>query len=152
MGVDTKAIITKGTTLEKIVEALKKKYANVTVSSGYDSKFFWIVFTDAPDDRSMAVSFNGTCKQDNGIDGVWISLGCFGNSVEIMKYLCETFGGYLDESDCDDQGFYPINIELYNQGKEFTKRDELVNRIIAEFGYDKIKQVLRLFDEYKEQI
>ena len=78
MGVDTKAIITKGTTLEQIVEALEKKYGQVKVSSSFEN-FFWLDFKDTNQIqcelnpiRSMAVSFNGTCKQDSGIDGVWM--------------------------------------------------------------------------------
>ena len=32
----------------------------------------------------------------------FLSLGCYGNSVEIMKGIAQEFGGWLDENDCDD--------------------------------------------------
>ena len=32
----------------------------------------------------------------------FLRLGCYGNSVEIMKGIAQEFGGWLDENDCDD--------------------------------------------------
>ena len=37
-----------------------------------------------------------------------LTLGYYGNSVEIMKDLVSQFGGWIDENDCDDQSYYPI--------------------------------------------
>lgn len=37
-----------------------------------------------------------------------ISLGCWGNSIEIIKDIVAHFGGWIDENDCDDEEFYPI--------------------------------------------
>ena len=37
-----------------------------------------------------------------------ISLGCWGDSVEIIKDIVTHFGGWIDENDCDDKEFYPI--------------------------------------------
>jgi hypothetical protein len=79
----------------------------------------------------------------------WVSLGHCGNSVEIAKYLCETFGGYLDENDCADDGYYPINFHLYSQGTEFTSLDEFRHKVITEVGYDKLGSVMKLLEEYK---
>ena len=78
------------------------------------------------------------------------SLGKWGNSVEIARYLCETFGGYLDENDCDDEGFYPINFHLYSQGSELQNLMNLGIKVIKEVGYDKLKVVMSLLDEYSE--
>ncbi len=112
----------------------------------------WVNFKDGEDHGSLAISFTNSCERENGITGVWTSLGKWGNSVEIAKYLCETFGGYIDENDCDDEGFYPINFELYSQGKEFTKLDEFRHKVIKEFGYDKLKVAMELLDEYSKNI
>lgn len=38
----------------------------------------------------------------------YISLGCWGHSVDIMKAIVSNFGGWLDENDCDDVVFYEI--------------------------------------------
>lgn len=41
-----------------------------------------------------------------------ISLGCYGDSVEIIKEIIAHFGGgWLDEDDCDDEEYYPIVVD-----------------------------------------
>lgn len=40
------------------------------------------------------------------MEKTYLSLGCWGNSVEIMKQILDEFeGGWLDENDCDDVPF-----------------------------------------------
>jgi hypothetical protein len=151
MGVDTKAILRKGTTIEQIEHAISVIYADVKVRASR-SDFMYIVFKDGADQRSLAVSFTNSCESDYGISGVWVSLGFGGNSVEIVKYLCETFGGYIDENDCDDQDFYPVNFNLYSQGSEFTKMDEFRHKVIHEFGFNKVNAAMKLLEEYSQVI
>lgn len=151
MGVDTKAILRKGITIEEIEKAMSEKYTDVEVRATHPD-FMYVTFKDGADQRQLAVSFTNSCERDNNIAGVWTSLGKWGNSVEIARYLCEIFGGYLDENDCDDEGFYPINFHLYSQGEEFTKLDEFRHKVIKEVGYDKLKSVMKLLDEYSEVV
>lgn len=129
MGVDTKAILTKGTTAEQIAKSLSDKYSEVSVESTKMEDFIFISFTDGEDKRRLAVSFSNSCERDYGIAGVWTSLGLWGNSIEIAKYLCETFGGYIDENDCDEHDFYPINIEKYLAGNATTETDSFKQRL-----------------------
>ena len=145
MGANTKAIIRKGVTVLQIKEALEKKYENVSV---YGDKTLYINLSADNMVRNIYVSFSNCCENDYNISGVYLSLGCFGESVEILKYLCLTFGGYLDENDCDENGFYPINFHLYQQGTEFTKKDMFIHKIISKLGMDKLNITLELFDEY----
>ena len=152
MGVDTKAILRKGTTIEKIEKAISEKYTNVEVKSTSMLGFIYVIFKDGADQRQLAVSFANSCERDDGIAGVWTSLGKWGNSIEIARYLCETFGGYLDEDDCDDEGYYPTNFHLYSQGTDFTKMDEFRHKVITEVGYDKLNTVMKLLDEYSEVV
>jgi hypothetical protein len=147
MVVDTKAIIRKGTTIEQIESAISAKYKDVTVYVNTQD-LMCMSFVDGEDSRTMSVSFTNSCQRDDGIAGVCLSLGFWGNSVEIMKYLCETFGGYIDENDCDDKEFYPINFEEYQKGADFTPLDIFKNKVIKEVGYGKLKPVLTLLDEY----
>jgi len=149
MGVDTKAILRKGTTIEQIERAITAKYTDVEVITTSMFDFMFILFKDGEDQRKLAVSFSNTCERDCGIAGVWTSLGLWGNSIEIAKYLCETFGGYIDENDCDDEDFYPINYELYSQGVEFTPYDEFRHKVINQLGYDKLEVAMELLNEYK---
>ncbi len=149
MGVDTKAILRKGTTIEQIEKAISDKYTDVEVRAPMPD-FMYVTFKDGEDRRQLVVSFTNSCERDNNIAGVGTSLDNWGNSIEIARYLCETFGGYLDENDCDDEGFYPINFHLYSQGSEFTKLDDFRHKVIKEVGYDKLKVVMSLLDEYSE--
>lgn len=148
MSVDSKAIIRKGVKIEEIHEVLSKKYEDVKVHASQPD-FMFIIFKDEGHTRQLAVSYTGSCLRENGIDGVWLSLGMWGNSVDILRHLCETFGGYLDENDCDDDGFYPINFHLYVNGSEFTEMDLFINKVISKLGYDNLKPAMELFNEFK---
>lgn len=147
MGVDSRAIIRKGTTIEQVKNAIEVKYGSCEIRAN-NPDFMGVNFQDGADKRTMIVSFTDSCERDYGIGGVWLSLGSWGNSVEILRYLCETFGGYLDENDCDDEGFYPINFELYQQGKDFTNHDLFINEVISKLGYDNLKIAMELFEKY----
>ena len=37
-----------------------------------------------------------------------IMLGCYGDSVEVIKSIVTEFGGWIDENDCNDREYYPI--------------------------------------------
>lgn len=152
MSVDTKAIIAKGTTIQSIAETLEHKYKNVKIQSTSMDYFFAILFADGDDQRTLYVSFSNSCEQDYGIPGVWLSLGYWGNSVKIMTYLCETFGGYIDENDCDGIGFQPICLGLYLQSPELTILEIFKHKIISVCGIDKVNDVIALCDEYKSLI
>ncbi len=148
MGVDTKAIIRKGTTLEQISDALKTKYSDVEITNTYSENSFRATFKDGEDQRQMWISYDSTVVA-SGIDGIWMSLGFWGDSVGIMRFLCETFGGYLDESDSDNEPFYPINFHLFKQGKEFSEIDSFRNKVISKLGYGNLKITMELFEEFK---
>ena len=47
----------------------------------------------------------------NVIETTRLSLGLFGNSIDIMKDICNHLGGWIDENDCDDESFYWIDKE-----------------------------------------
>ena len=151
MGVSTNAIVRKDVTITDIENFLTIKYEDVELhKSIYTPDFFRITFKDGNDDRQLSVSFSDSCEKDYGISGVWLSLGSWGNSIEIMKSLCEEFGGYLDENDCDDEGFYPINLSRYLDGKVVTKMDKFKTKLILEFGHDKLNSLIKLMEEYKD--
>ncbi|HHT9021258.1 TPA: hypothetical protein ACT5CK_002441, partial [Flavobacterium psychrophilum] len=149
MGVDTKAILRKGVSIEQIEKAISEKYTDVEVRAT-SPDFMYLIFKDGKDQRRLAVSFTNSCERDNGISGIWCSLGMWGNSVEIARYLCEKFGGYLDENDCDDQEFYPINFHLYAQGAEFTQMDLFRNKVITKLGYKHLNNAIELLTEFSE--
>ena len=50
-------------------------------------------------------------------DRTYLSLGYWGDSVDIMKAIVEEFGGWLDENDCDDETYYYIRKKRSSGGK-----------------------------------
>lgn len=70
----------------------------------------------------------------------YLSLGCGGSSVEIMKKIVEHFGGWFDENDCDDKEYYyiekqndseqPLIMTQAELNKHFGKRVVIVDRKI----------------------
>jgi hypothetical protein len=148
MEVNTKAIIRKGTSLEEIETHLKSKYSNVKCGATNTEGFFSFYFEDWNEKRIMFVSFHDTTREYL-YDGVLLSLDAWGNAVPIMRDICETFGGYLDKNDCDDESFYPINLHLFEQGTEFTKMDMFRHKVMCKLGYKNWKIALELFEEFK---
>lgn len=148
MSLHTNAILRKGTTIEDIRNAMVKKYTYVSVHSS-SPDFMWVTFNDGDSLRNMAVSFTNSCERENGISGTWVSLGYREKSVETMKYLCECFGGFIDES--GDESYYPINFEAYSKGSDFTKLDLFKHKLAHEIGYHKLNSVMQLIEEYLEE-
>ncbi len=146
MGGATKAVLRKGVSADQILSAIQEKYdSEAFIDSVYESHL-WINFRENGDYRNMFVNPNNK----EYIEGVFLSLGCWGNSAEIMKYLCETFGGWTDENDCDKQGYYLINKDAYESGTDFTEVDKLKMRIMAEVGHQKANIIMEILKEYKD--
>jgi hypothetical protein len=152
MGASTIMVLRKGVTIEQIAVAMEAKYGEVTVYPSRSKDFFTIGFVDDDIKKNLSIIYGDCTLHDYGIDGVYGSLSCINNSVEIAKYLCETFGGYLDEDDCDDEPFYPINIELFMQGSEMTAMDEFRHEVITSLGYKNLKRCMELLEKYSSLV
>lgn len=152
MSINTKAIIRKGTTIVEIMEVLKNHFdCEATIHATYSDDFFYISFNVNEDEkRRLNIFLTDTAKNDYDIDGVLLDLGCHGSSVKIMKTLLVKFGGYLDENDCDDKDFYPINLIEFKKGKDFSTLDLFTTKVIQKLGYENLKVALELFSEFKE--
>ena len=147
MSVHIKSIIREGTTLQQICDVIKAKYHNYISVVPYGSNNeFRIGFNDGYKFISLHVNYSGPPAETN-LSGVYITTNRHKDtSTEIMRHLCETFGGYYNES-CDNV-FEEINPELFSQGTKLSPKDELTHKIIARVGNDKLNIVLELFDEY----
>lgn len=149
MGVDTKAIIRNSVTLTNIVDALSKNYTDVNVLNTSIETYFVVLFNDGSDRRKLSVHYGNIGFNDYGIPGVLVSLGYWRNSVLIMKYLLNYFGGgCILENDCEDDWQYtgPENITA---PIELTKEEEFTHKVIAKVGYSNLKSVMSLLEEYK---
>ena len=122
--------IRKDVTVVEIKETLEQEYGLVEVDSRRDSECFNFYFEQKDGKRrNVFVLFGDVAFGDYQIDGVLISMGCFGESKEIAMLLLNKFGGYFDENDCDDKGFVPINIETFEKAKEVTEKDKFINKV-----------------------
>ena len=63
----------------------------------------------------------------------YISLGCWGSSVEIITELVSHFGGgWIDENDCDDREYHPIELKI--DGSIKPVQYVTMNDIYEKFG------------------
>ena len=98
------------------------------IKETYDESDKWLIeegrinFIDGIDQRSLFYMHDNINSYENleyhaknGLEDMVkqektsLSLGCWGNSVEIMRDLVSQFGGWIDENDCDDEDYYPIS-------------------------------------------
>jgi hypothetical protein len=136
MGSSTVAFLRKCVKEEDVVAVLSEKYGSKIVLDRVDRGCLYINFNDGERDRSL---FFVEGKERGGdFSGPWVSLGCFGKSVEIIKGLCEAFGGYIDEDDCDDKDYYVVNFEGYKSSPLYNQDDELKHSLFVEHGYDEM--------------
>lgn len=143
----TLAILKTGITIPEIVQALTNKYGKVDLERSIDYNVFFFHFHDGDDKRNMFVYFRGS-------EDVQCSLDFWGNSVETMKYLCNTLGGYVIEKGYDEIKYevlrytYPIESDSIT-GNTITPMDQLKREISKNLGHDKLQIALDLFEKYK---
>ena len=66
-------------------------------------------------------------------ESTYLSLGCWGSSVEIIKEIVAHFGGgWIDENDCDDKEYYPIELDV--DGNSKPVQYVTMNDIYEKFG------------------
>jgi hypothetical protein len=66
-----------------------------------------------------------------------------------MMHFLEEFGGFIDESDCDDIGFQAVNIHKLEEARDYTPLDEFRHKLIKEFGPENVEKILNLCETYK---
>ena len=97
-------------TAEQIVDYIDEHYKFISNSIREDNYVTsgFIKFNDGDENRNIYYDYqniNSYEKLDENIvksETTFLDLGCYGNSVEIMKGIAQEFGGWLDENDCDD--------------------------------------------------
>ena len=97
-------------TAEQIVDYIDEHYKFISNSIREDNYVTsgFIKFNDGDENRNIYYDYqniNSYEKLDENIvksETTFLNLGCYGNSVEIMKGIAQEFGGWLDENDCDD--------------------------------------------------
>lgn len=58
----------------------------------------------------LGISVHANINSSGSVSGMK-TLGYWGNSIEIIKEIVAHFGGgWVDENDCDDKEYYPIEV------------------------------------------
>ena len=126
----------KGKIDRKIYDEISNlKTMSYNINTGSQDNNNWYVdngvieFNDGEEDRQIFYSYSNVNFFENlkyyqklNLEDMCLAettsiiLGCYGNSVEIIKNMIEYFnGGWLDENDCDDISFKyikPLQIKL----------------------------------------
>jgi len=116
MSVDTYGIINKNIKFEDILSIVKNKYdknAQIEISNN-DKGLAIIHFKDGVDERTLTLIKDKNSKYNEyefltEDDYMWLKLGFWGNSVDIMKIILTQFeNSWIDENDCDNESWYRI--------------------------------------------
>ncbi len=151
MGIDTKAVIRKGVTLEELKAHAENEFGSVQIVSTHDEDLFYLMVKDGDRLRNLAVFLDPTiAERDYGINGILLSLGCWGNSLGIMMHFLEEFGGFIDENDCDDIDFQAVNIHKLELAKDYTPEEKFKHKLVCKFGSENVSKILELCKEYKD--
>lgn len=135
MGVDTYGKLRGKVEIEEVANFISQKFeVEVTFKSrtenyGYQrehkkpwlSTTGWIDFKYKDENRSVFYIYCNINHKENleyyakhGLRDMvethttHVGLGYWGNSVEIIKAIVTEFGGWIDENDCDEEEYYPI--------------------------------------------
>ena len=156
MGVDTNAILSKSTKVTDIVKHISDNFDHVELHTHKSVEYYFtITFKDGTDNRNLSVFTDySISNRDYGIPGILISLSHWGNSVEIMKYILDEFGGYIDEDDSDDVPFLPYkeNSESFNKFKNdpgLSDLDIFKQEVLSQVGLDLLDDVMNLCEYYR---
>ncbi len=116
MTAKTHGYITKEIELEQIYQFILKWFDPAARVNRYENKNgenneMAVYFTYKGEERRLfAIVYKSTKFSKTGQKErqIFLDLGYWGYSVEIMKSIISNFSGYLDENDCDEEEAYYI--------------------------------------------
>lgn len=117
-----------GISLEDIINVVKEIYdKNMTASlrkSSNSYRYSHVDFIDSNAKKEFQ-SRTLTIVEYENEPYIWMSLGKFGTAKDIIFNIVKQFGGEIDEDDCDDIGFIPVEKDAIEIPKvmEVTYKD-----------------------------
>lgn len=153
MGVSTTSIIRKNVSIQEIQEFISVSYGSCELLTTSIDDYFVCVFSDNQDKRQLNIHTdvdNILCEQ--GIQGVLLSLGYWGNAVQIMENIANHFGGYVQNNDCIDDFFRPINETKFLQEGDLSKENYFKMMFFRKMNRRNISfnEMSDLLDQHKE--
>ena len=147
MGIDTKGILLGTIDPIKVVNVINHQYGSECKVRVVSEGFYQITFNDKSTNTIRVLClFNGDgfkCDNRDIFDGekTMFSLGMHGDSVAIGRMLVTEFGGFLNESDANDNWEY---IEGENV-VQISDVDYLKIDLLSILGSDQISAVNNIF-------
>lgn len=155
MGVNTKAMLRKGVKPDQLKAALENFgcqsvcIESTGVDGMYTSRFQYT--PDAEETEHRTLYFWPNYKSSEfPVNGFLVDLSTWGSTVPIMKHLCETFGGWMLESDCSGDDPYLINSEEFAKGKEHTREDQMRMQILKYVSMDNLDSAMKIIEDYTD--
>ena len=127
MGVNTQGLIRGKVTKEELLNVIREKFdpmARIEYESSIIVTFHHLpckidscqIYFEAYGENRIMHWFYDEAQHDmrnaNGIDHTCeytqISLSLWGSSKEIITSMVQSYSGYIDVNDCDDEGFIPL--------------------------------------------
>lgn len=169
MSVDTKGLIKGKIDLKEIYNYIVDNYdseAVYNVDNGYsiDRELSgFIYFKDGEDKRQLYLSEGNNLKWKEkpylelGIkkDYVYLSLGMWGNSIDIISNIVKNYGGWIDENDCDEIGYIEIPKCMDFTYSDYVQKRTKIENILNDKLSDKEKiniatEILKVQDKLKD--
>jgi len=151
MGVSTNGYVSRKVTAMDIYNVISNKFDKESIfdvkvenRSEGEEEIGRIYFKIGEDQRSIFICYGqNENEQRFDFDGsdkyIYMSLGCWNNSEQIMTDIVKCFGGYVDGNDCDDVEAFYIPQSENMEYLEYVKERE---KIIAVLD-DKLNQALK---------
>lgn len=158
MSIDTRVYLNKNITPEMVLEVVRLKIddrATLEKESRLKNRTLYNLYITSKDRiRSIFMMYSkekisNTCY-DGSEEYLLMSMNSDKDSIELMKDIVNTFGGYIDENDCDDKEAqfikYNGTYEKYVKLAEETKRKMIIKDIEDVCKKHSLKTIIR--DDY----
>jgi hypothetical protein len=163
MGVCTKGILSKEITAREVFDVIVSKYDkdaqfDVGIDKFDNTECGRIYFKVGENQRSIFYCVTEDKEESTEYDGVShtiLSLGSWDDSIEIMSNIIKVFGGYIDENDCDDIGYFHVDKDENFEYEEYVKQRKSIENVLDEklSNSEKIMiatQILKCKEQLKE--
>lgn len=148
MGVDTRAFLNPSVNFTMLLDYFSERGSDPKLHMGHGSDEFAFIFIRGLNgSRQLAVNMP---HDGSKIYGTEVSLSCNDEAKDIIRGLCEEFGGYYLENDCDDDDYVLIGDDKFNLQMTRTPMSALREEIVVKFGADRLDEILDIARRYSE--
>lgn len=166
MGVDTKGYMKGNVTATEVYDIVCEKFdkdAQFGIKiDNYDKEERGFIYFEFAGEKRQLFYCTGETerlsdfpliaeKSDDKI--VYLILGYWGSSVEIMTEVVKEFGGYVDDNDCDDiEAYYITKDSNFVYSEYLAMRDNVINILDENLNQGLKLQIAAQIMKHKEEL